>query len=309
MGGVRIEHGKIAVRRQGPDCAVGGIFIIGGVLIAEPEGQPGTIGALLAFEIDQAAALGLCVEAFGIGILRLQHVQRAEVVGRQIGSAAVEGERTETAAERRPAAIAMGCIWLIMALFELPFHLTHSLAPAKTRTMTVIGDSVTAGVDGDETSETWPSLFARQHQIEVQDISHIGETAASALKRARTQSIESAVVVVEIGGNDILGSTTTADFARDLEALLAFLESPDRQVIMFELPLPPFCHEFGRIQRTAAAKHNVTLIPKRVFLSVIAGSESTLDTIHLSQSGHQFMADTVWQSTKSAFPTELLIDE
>jgi len=210
---------------------------------------------------------------------------------------------------RRPAAIAMGCIWLILALFELPYHLTHSLASAKTRTMTVIGDSVTAGVDGDETSETWPSLFARQHQIEVQDISHIGETAASALKRARTQSIESAVVVVEIGGNDILGSTTTADFARDLEALLAFLESPDRQVIMFELPLPPFCHEFGRIQRTAAAKHNVTLIPKRVFLSVIAGSESTLDTIHLSQSGHQFMADTVWQSTKSAFPTELLIDE
>ncbi len=210
---------------------------------------------------------------------------------------------------RRSAAIVLGGIWLTMGLLELPYHLTHSLASAKTRTMMVIGDSVTAGVDGDETSETWPSLLAQQHQIHVQDISHIGETAASALKRARTQPIESAVVVVEIGGNDILGSTTTAEFSRDLEALLAFLESPDRQVIMFELPLPPFCHEFGRIQRTVAAKHNVTLVPKRVFLSVIAGSGSTLDTIHLSQSGHQFMADAVWKNTKSAFPTELLINE
>jgi acyl-CoA thioesterase I len=202
---------------------------------------------------------------------------------------------------RRQAACWMAGAWLIAALIELPYHLTYSLKPATTRTITVIGDSVTAGVDGDETSETWPSLLARQHQVEVQDISHIGETAASALKRVQTQSIESAVVVVEIGGNDILGSTTTAEFARDLEALLAALEFPGRQVIMFELPLPPFCHEFGRIQRTVAARHNVTLIPKRVFLSVIAGSESTLDTIHLSQSGHQFMAETVWSLVEDAF--------
>lgn len=202
---------------------------------------------------------------------------------------------------RRLSAFAMAGAWLIAALIELQHHITYSLKPAETRTMTVIGDSVTAGVDGDETSETWPRLLARQHHIEVQDISHIGETAASALKRAQSQSIESSVVVVEIGGNDILGSTATTEFARDLEALLVFLESSDRQVIIFELPFPPFCHEFGRIQRTAAARHNVTLVPKRVFLSVIAGSESTLDTIHLSQAGHQFMADTVWSLVQDAF--------
>ena len=195
----------------------------------------------------------------------------------------------------------MAGVWLIAAMIELPFHITHSLHPARNRTITIIGDSVTAGVDGDETSETWPGILARQHQVEVQDISHIGETAASALKRARTQSIKSSVVVVEIGGNDVLGTTTTAQFSRDLEALLEFLESPDRQVIMFELPLPPFYHEYGRIQRTVAAKHNVTLVPKRVFLSIFAGKESTLDTIHLSQDGHQIMADTVWRIVASAF--------
>ena len=70
---------------------------------------------------------------------------------------------------------------------------------------------------------------------------------------------------------------------------------------MFELPLPAFCHEYGRAQRTAAAKHDVALVPKRVFLSVIAGNDSTLDTIHLSQSGHHRMADVVWRLVKSAF--------
>jgi acyl-CoA thioesterase-1 len=201
---------------------------------------------------------------------------------------------------RRRSAYAVVAVWMIATMLELPYHITPSLDPARTRTITVIGDSVTAGVGGEETSETWPNLLARQHQIAVQDISHMGETAASALKRAKSQSIESSVVVVEIGGNDVLGSTTSAQFAQDLDALLGHLAAADRQVIMFELPLPPFCNEFGRIQRTVAAKHNVILIPKRVFLSVIAGGDSTLDSIHLSQSGHQFMADCVWK-LQSAF--------
>jgi acyl-CoA thioesterase I len=202
---------------------------------------------------------------------------------------------------RRGAAYAAATTWLIAALIELPYHFTPGNQSAPTRTITIIGDSVTAGIGGDETAETWPSILARKRRLLVQDISHMGETAASALKRVETHAIDSSVVVVEIGGNDLLGSTTSTRFARDLDDLLAYLATPDRQILMFELPLPPFCHEYGRVQRSVAAKHNVKLVPKRVFLSVIAGSDSTLDTIHLSQSGHQFMADCVWRLVKSAF--------
>lgn len=204
---------------------------------------------------------------------------------------------------RRWAPFATIAVWLIAGLIEVPYHFTPSLHPAASRSLTIIGDSVTAGV-GDGTSETWPSILARQHQLRVQDISHVGETAASALKRAKSNTITAPVVVVEIGGNDILGSTTSARFASDLDELLTYLVAPDRQIVMFELPLPPFCHEYGRVQRTVAAKHQVILVPKRVFLSVIAGNESTLDTIHLSQSGHQFMADCVWRLVESAFDPE-----
>ena len=49
---------------------------------------------------------------------------------------------------------------------------------------------------------------------------------------------------------------------------------------------------------------SVLLIPKRIFLSIIAGNESTLDTIHLSQSGHQLMADCVWRILSSGIPDE-----
>ncbi len=71
---------------------------------------------------------------------------------------------------------------------------------------------------------------------------------------------------------------------------------------MFELPLPPFRHEFGRVQRALARKYHVALIPKRVLLSVLAGSDSTVDTIHLTQAGQRRMATRVWRLLSGAFP-------
>ena len=192
-------------------------------------------------------------------------------------------------------------IWVIAAVIETPFHFTPVLNPTPSRSIAVIGDSVTAGMGGQDASETWPSIIAREHQLKVQNISHVGETAASALKRVKSNPIASSLVIIEIGGNDLLGATSALEFEKDLDALLGYLESDDRQLIMFELPLPPLCHEYGRIQRQLAAKHNVRLVPKRVFLSIIAGNDSTLDSIHLSAAGHQKMAECVWALIRPAF--------
>ncbi len=201
---------------------------------------------------------------------------------------------------RRWAPHLTATLWLVAALLEIPFHFLPSLSPISDRHVAILGDSVTAGMGADDPSETWPSLLGRTHHLQVQNLSHVGETAASALKRAKSRQISAPIVIVEIGGNDILGSTSAAQFARDLDALLQHLQAPGRQVVMFELPLPPFCHEYGRAQRRLAAKHHVQLIPKRVFLSVLASGDATLDSIHLSQSGHQLMADSVWRMLRLA---------
>ncbi|MDP1563929.1 MAG: GDSL-type esterase/lipase family protein [Pirellulaceae bacterium] len=202
----------------------------------------------------------------------------------------------------RWAPTAMIAVWLVAAAIEIPYHITPALTPVTSRSITVIGDSVTAGMGVRDKSKKWPAILADQHGLAVQNISHMGETAATALKRVKKQGISAPIVIVEIGGNDLLGSTTSAEFELDLNALLAHITAPNRQVIMFELPLPPFCHEYGRIQRALARKHRVALIPKRIFLSVLAADDSTLDTIHLSQAGHDRMANCVWQLIGSAFP-------
>lgn len=192
--------------------------------------------------------------------------------------------------------------WVAAAAIELSYHRLPSLVPASSRSMTVIGDSVTAGMGQSDKSVRWPTLLAQERALNIQDISHPGETVASALKRAQSQEIASPVVILEIGGNDLLGDTTSAQFSRDLDALLAHVSARGRQVIMFELPLPPFRNEFGRIQRSLARKHGVALVPKRVFLSILGANDSTVDTVHLTQIGHRRMAATVWNLVRAAFP-------
>lgn len=197
----------------------------------------------------------------------------------------------------RTFVVLMAVGWSLAAALEFPWRLLPVTATAPVSAMTIIGDSVSAGMEEGE-AETWPSLLSRQHDIEIQDLSHVGETAGSALKRATQAGIQHQYVVVEIGGNDILGSTSPLQFEIDLDALLSELRRENRQIVMFELPLPPLYHRYGMTQRRLAKKHEVALIPKRYFLSILAAGDATLDSIHLSQSGHQSMSDLVWRLSR-----------
>jgi len=191
-------------------------------------------------------------------------------------------------------------VWLAALGLELPFHRLTHVEPVSEWSMTVIGDSVTAGL-GDPQTKPWPQLLNQEHGITVQDLSRVGATVSSARKQVTETRIDAPLVLLEIGGNDILGSTTPAQFENDLEKLLAELATPDRQLVMLELPLPPFYHQYGLVQRQLARKYGVKLVPKRVFLSVLAGGGATLDSIHLSQAGQQQMANVVWKIVGPAF--------
>lgn len=197
----------------------------------------------------------------------------------------------------RAAVMLMVVSWSLAAALEFPWRQLPVTATEPVNALTVIGDSVSAGMEEGE-AETWPSLLSRQHDIEIQDLSHVGETAGSALKRAKKAGIQHNFVIVEIGGNDILGSTSPSQFEIDLESLLSELRRENRQVVMFELPLIPLYHHYGMTQRRLAKRYEVALVPKRYFLSILADSSATLDSIHLSQSGHQRMSDLVWRLSR-----------
>lgn len=181
---------------------------------------------------------------------------------------------------------------LILAAIEIPYRSAPPIHMSRDQVIYVIGDSISAGCGGDITN--WPEVLAEKQGLSVANLALAGATVKSALRQADGIVAENAVVILEIGGNDLLGRTTSQDFGIGLEQLLAKVSGSDRRIVMFELPLFPFGNRFGQHQRKLAKQFNVLLIPKRYMAHVIGAPDATMDGLHLSQHGQNLMAETVW---------------
>ena len=181
-----------------------------------------------------------------------------------------------------------------VGLHEVRYQIMPVLTAVHGRQIAVIGDSITARPGESDLTRKWPAILRDRHGVAVADHSKAGATAASAAKGLEQESIAASVVIVEIGGNDFLGGGSVEDFEAGLEALLKAVCKPGRQVVMFELPIPPLFEGFGRVQRDLASRHGVALIPKRILLSVIEAADATVDSLHLTQQGQDRMTAVVW---------------
>lgn len=157
--------------------------------------------------------------------------------------------------------------------------------------LVVIGDSISSGID--PRVPAWPVLMQQSANVAVKNLSRPGAQMAEAKDIAANVTSNDRVVVIETGGNDLLGGVPSAVFEKNLDATLSELVMPGRMIVMFELPLLPNKIAYGQIQRHLAAKYAVWLIPKRCFVEVIGGESATSDGLHLSETGAHRMARLV----------------
>ena len=132
-----------------------------------------------------------------------------------------------------------------------------------------------------------------------------GATVETALDQADGINAGKALVIVEIGGNDLLGHTDSHAFYGQLDKLLGKLKKENNRIVMFELPLLPFWNAFGKDQRVLAEKYGVTLIPKSYLAGVFGSKGATLDGLHLSQKGHNELAKAVFGLLRIEKPIEI----
>lgn len=177
------------------------------------------------------------------------------------------------------------------ACVEFFTHHSSQIPVSRNLPIVVIGDSLSAGIN-DGVDVPWPTRFGEMASVKVSNSAQPGATCRSANKQLENLP-ERCVVIVEIGGNDLFGGRSSAEFRKDLDLLLSEIKQPGREVVMFELPLPPFFNGYGYAQRDLAAKHDVALIPRRLLASVLFSENATLDSIHLSNAGHQQLAKRV----------------
>ncbi len=147
---------------------------------------------------------------------------------------------------------------------------------------------------GGGNEETWPEILQNKYGINIVDLSKAGATASSAFKQAEHVNDSNAIVLLEIGGNDLFAPTPQTQFEKDLKRLIQRVIGPDRTVVMLELPLLPWQIRYGKIQRQLSREFDVVLIPKRFFVSVLSAQDATSDLAHLTTKGHRIMAERIW---------------
>jgi acyl-CoA thioesterase-1 len=182
---------------------------------------------------------------------------------------------------------------LLMICTEVLYSMPPKIRLATGDTLFVVGDSVSIGAD--RPGKNWPDLLGDLAGLKVRNFSFGGAKVESALDNARRINQDDALVILEIGGNDLLGGTSIPKFRQDLEKMLTLVCGPHRRVAMIELPLPPFYNRYGMVQRALAKSHGVTLIPKHYIAKIMSTPGATVDGLHLNNTGHILLAHALFE--------------
>jgi acyl-CoA thioesterase-1 len=146
-----------------------------------------------------------------------------------------------------------------------------SAAPTKPIVVTVLGDSITAGL-GLPAAEALPAqlgdaLGALGVKADVRGAGVSGDTTAGGLARLDfSVQPDTAVCVVELGANDYLQSVPPRDIQANLNAIVARLKMRRIRVVLAAGRAPraeagAYGREFDAVYRDVARKQGVILAP------------------------------------------------
>jgi len=193
---------------------------------------------------------------------------------------------------RRALRVSSALLFATMLVFLPAAESRHRALQTITGTpsnhLVVIGDSISAGIN--PLQPPWPAVMQNISGVRVVNLAQPGAYVRDGLDMADKLVPGDRLLLVEIGGNDLITGVPTREFRNFLDALLRRVCMPQRTVVMFELPLLPWRIGDGQAQRELATKYGVVLIPKRFFMYVISGPKATSDGLHLLPEGEQRMA-------------------
>ncbi len=175
------------------------------------------------------------------------------------------------------------------------------------KVIAIFGDSIAAGF-GLPTGKSFPDdlqskLDAAGFAYRVVNLGISGDTTEGGVSRVDSAtSLQPAIVVVELGGNDGLRGMPLASTRANLDQMIAAFQGAGAKVVLAGMTLPPnygpdYIESFQRIYKDLAAKYHVPLIP--FLLADIVTKDLRYfqaDGIHPTAAGADIVAGTVMKA-------------
>jgi acyl-CoA thioesterase-1 len=159
------------------------------------------------------------------------------------------------------------------------------------KTIICLGDSITAGV-GSGPGESYPDLLAARLGTDVINAGVSGETADGGLARVdQVLAQDPWLVIVELGGNDILRQVPPEQAERSLRQILDRLVSARVVPVLVEMDAP-FGGRYLEIYERLGDEYHVPVVEDAVG-EILRDPSLKSDTIHPNAQGQKVLAEAI----------------
>ena len=192
-------------------------------------------------------------------------------------------------------------VLLLVAACSHPPKEAH--LPPGTRVL-ALGDSLTAA-HGVTPDEAWPALLAARTGWIVINAGVSGDTSAGALQRlpALLEEHAPALVLVSLGGNDMLRRLPPSQTTANLGRMLALVKASGARAVLLATPKPSVAGAAfnslspAEFYRQVAKDHRVPLI-EDALAEVLSDPRLKSDQLHPNAAGHALLSSKIFEDLK-----------
>ncbi len=168
-----------------------------------------------------------------------------------------------------------------------------------------LGDSLTAGA-GVAPEEAWPNLLASRTGWVVINAGVSGDTSGGTLHRlpALLEEHKPVLVLVALGGNDMLRRIQQEETIANLEKILAMIKAHGAKPVLLATPKPSVAGAVFQnlsaadFYRQVAEKQQAPLIEDAI-ADVLSDPQMKGDPLHPNAAGHAQLAQKIFDALKS----------
>lgn len=158
-------------------------------------------------------------------------------------------------------------------------------------TIVVLGDSIASGV-GSGPGQAYPELLAARLGTEVVNAGVSGNTTADGLARIDEVLEEDPwMVIVELGGNDVLRRVPPEQTERNLRGIVDRVISARAVPVLVEMDAP-FGGDYLAIYERLGEEYDIPVV-EEVLGEILRDRDLKSDTIHPNAEGQKILAEAI----------------
>jgi acyl-CoA hydrolase len=203
-----------------------------------------------------------------------------------------------------PARIARGCLFLLVLLLAAcGGSKKEDVLPAGSKVL-ALGDSLTAP-HGVKPGEDWPTLLGQKTGWVVINAGISGDTSAGALGRlpALLDEHQPQLVLVSLGGNDMLRKMSQAQTVANLGRMLDLARNSGAKTVLLATPKPSIAGAVLNNLSAAdfyaeVAKDKKVPLIEDAIADVLSDTNLKGDQLHPNAAGHALLGEKIHEALK-----------